>query len=280
MNDKTTHNQVTGASETALFFFVPSFRLRRVPRALDNNTKRSHIWPTETSSGRSNKDVARKRTIPTPTRNRTKHPKSICPQMPFLTPHIPQYRNQILSISGCRPGIHAGFQPFGQPCRSLCGTSLFAAKSGKSFEDGVFAFPSLGRRQKTILHKIFYPCEILTRLVEHCGKTRRQRHEAQAAAGLFGGIRVQFRELQRIGGTILRENEFCGDVVNRNKPRRKHPSGAVCPYIRRNGGGTGECQCVNDLSHQLHTTRKKPDAFSMERGTYIVMTRPVPSYLL
>ena len=158
--------------------------------------------------------------------------------MTFLTHHIPQYRNQILSISGCRPGIHAGFQPFGQPCRSLCGTSLFAAKSGKSFEDGVFAFPSLGRRQKTILHKIFYPCEILTRLVEHCGKTRRQRHEAQAAAGLFGGIRVQFRELQRIGGTILRENKFCRDVVNRNKPRRKHPSGAICPYIRRDSIGT------------------------------------------
>ena len=57
-------------------FFVPEFRLRRVPRALNNNTKRSHIWPTETSSGRGNVPVARN---PNPKSHKT--PKSIHPQI-------------------------------------------------------------------------------------------------------------------------------------------------------------------------------------------------------
>ena len=82
-------------------FFVPGFRLRRVSWALNNNTKRSHIWPTKIRiRAAANRSSCRHQQCPTrifpqtsphlggatsplpatPTRNRTKHPKSIHPQ--------------------------------------------------------------------------------------------------------------------------------------------------------------------------------------------------------
>ena len=41
-------NQALGASETTRFFFIPGFRLRRVPQASYAQAKeRSQIWPKE-----------------------------------------------------------------------------------------------------------------------------------------------------------------------------------------------------------------------------------------